>query len=134
MNHNFKTVRIGNKYIGPEHPVYIVFEAGPTHDGLDTAIKLVDVAVKSGADAIKFQILNAEKLIFNRDTIFSYKRLVNKKTGEMEEVSEPLLDILKRRELAWEEWMELIAYCRKKDILFFFYCIKQKRAKVPCKK
>lgn len=119
MKKSYKTLKIGKKYIGPEHPVYIVFEAGPTHDGLETAKKLVDVAVDAGADAIKFQILNAEQMVSSRNVIFTYNRLIDQETGETEEVSEPLLDILKRRELTWEEWNKLITHCRKKDIVFF---------------
>ena len=45
-----KTVRLGNKEIGPDRPVYIVFEAGPTHDGLSTAQKLVDIAAEMNTD------------------------------------------------------------------------------------
>ena len=43
-----KTVRLGDKEIGPDRPVYIVLEAGPTHDGLSTAKKLVDIAAEAG--------------------------------------------------------------------------------------
>ena len=108
-----------NRYIGPNQPVYIVFEAGPTHDGLETAKKLVDVAASAGADAIKFQILDARKIVSSRDVMFTYNVLVNKETGETEEVTESLLDILLRRELTRDEWTELINYCRSKGIAFF---------------
>ena len=43
--------------------VQIVFEAGPTHDGLQTAKALVDIAANAGADAIKFQIIDAKKIV-----------------------------------------------------------------------
>ena len=119
MNLTRKTIQIGTKQIGPEFPVYIVFEAGPTHDGIETAKKLVDVAVTAGADAIKFQILKADKIVSSRDVLFTYGRLVDVKTGESEEVTEPLLDILKRREMLPEEWIELIQYCRNCGIEFF---------------
>ena len=119
MNQSFNKVRIENKEIGSTCPVYIVFEAGPTHDGFETATKLVDVAVEAGADAIKFQILDAEKMVSGPDVMFTYKRLVSRNTGKVEVVTEPLLDILKRRELKRDEWKRLIAYCRKKKITFF---------------
>jgi sialic acid synthase SpsE len=117
MNSNI--IKLGDKKIGSGQPVYIVFEAGPTHDGFETAKKLVDIAAEAGADAIKFQILKAEKIVSSRDVQFSYTRLVNEKTQELEEVTEPLLDILQRREMKWEEWTVLIKYCRKKGIEFF---------------
>lgn len=100
-------------------PVFIVFEAGATHDGLETAKKLVDVAVGAGADAIKFQMLDVNKLIPDPSVMFTYNVLKNKKTGEMEEVQESLNTILKRREMPKEKWSELIAYCKEKDIEFF---------------
>jgi sialic acid synthase SpsE len=116
---NNKIISLGDKKIGPGQPVYIVFEAGPTHDGFETAIKLIDIAAEAGADAIKFQILNAEKIVSSRDVQFTYTRLVNEQSQELEEVTEPLLDILKRREMKWDEWTALIKYCRKKGIEFF---------------
>jgi N,N'-diacetyllegionaminate synthase len=119
MKMNHKKIQIGEKTVGPGHPVYIVFEAGPTHDGIRTAKKLVDVAAEAGADAIKFQILDAKKIVSSRDVVFSYTRLVDKETGQTEQVNEPLLDILQRREMAFKEWEELIRYCQKKGIEFF---------------
>ncbi len=114
-----KTVRLGDKEIGPDRPVYIVLEAGPTHDGFSTAKKLVDIAAEAGADAIKFQILQADRIVSNREVQFSYTRLINAETQQVEEITEPLLDILKRRELKLEEWTALINHCRQKSIEFF---------------
>ncbi|MCP3932995.1 MAG: N-acetylneuraminate synthase, partial [Bacteroidetes bacterium] len=91
----------------------------PTHDGLETAKKLVDVAVSAGADAIKFQIIDAEKIVPNSDVMFSYKRLVSTETGETEDIIESLQKILKRRELTLNEWSDLISYCNKNNITFF---------------
>ena len=46
--------------------VYIIAEAGVNHNGsLETAYQLIDVAKKSGANAIKFQTFKSEKVIFN---------------------------------------------------------------------
>lgn len=97
----------------------IVFEAGPTHDGFDTACTLIDVAVEAGADAIKFQTLDAERLVPDPDTMFTYKSLLNKETGETETVTESLQAILKRRELSVDEWRKIGTYCQSKGILFF---------------
>ncbi len=49
-------VEIGDKSIGPGHPVYVIAEIGSNHDGsLDTAKTLIETAAKCGADAAKFQ-------------------------------------------------------------------------------
>jgi len=54
-------IKIGNKTIGPEHPVFVIAEAGINHNGsFSIAKKLVDMAKKAGADCIKFQTHIAE--------------------------------------------------------------------------
>ncbi|MFQ5787184.1 MAG: N-acetylneuraminate synthase family protein [Thermodesulfobacteriota bacterium] len=114
-----KTFKIGDKEIGEGHPCYIVFEAGPTHDGIETALKLVKIAAEAGADAIKFQILDSERLMGKKDVVVSYKILKNRQTGETEVVTEPLIDTLKRRELTKEEWREVKGCCDELGITFF---------------
>ena len=49
-------IKIGDRLIGDGQPTYIIAEIGVNHNGfLDLAIKLIDVAVDAGADAVKFQ-------------------------------------------------------------------------------
>ncbi len=51
-----REVSIGNRKIGDRHPAYIIGEIGINHNGdIDVAKKLMEVAKKSGADAVKFQ-------------------------------------------------------------------------------
>lgn len=55
---------IGERAVGYECPVYIVAEAGVAHFGSEEkALRLVDLAVESGADAVKFQIFDVKALI-----------------------------------------------------------------------
>jgi len=112
-------VTIRNKTIGIDHPCFIVFEAGPTHHGLDSAKRLVKHAADNGADAVKFQIFDADRLVANKKQMFSYGVLKNRETGEIETIEEPLYEILKRRVLLDQEWKELKNYCDKLGILFF---------------
>ena len=46
------SITIGNRQIGANHPCFITFEAGPTHDGLESAKRLVKLAAEAGADEI----------------------------------------------------------------------------------
>lgn len=47
---------IGDRPVGPDHPVYVTGEIGINHNGsLDDALALVDVAAQAGCDAVKFQ-------------------------------------------------------------------------------
>ena len=50
------SVRIGRSVIGPGQPVYVIGEIGLNHNGdVEIAKRLIDVAVESGAQAVKFQ-------------------------------------------------------------------------------
>lgn len=57
------------KNIGDGRPAFIIFEAGINHQGkLDLALKMVEIAKKCGADAIKFQKRDMETL-YRADTL-----------------------------------------------------------------
>jgi sialic acid synthase SpsE len=96
-----KPIRIGERLVGPGHPAYIIAEAGANHDrDLTIAHRLIDVAVDSGADAVKFQTYSAETL---------YSRFAPR-LKEMDEygrspVGETPYELLKRIELP-REWQE----------------------------
>ena len=114
-----RELSIGGRKVGDGHPAFITFEAGPTHNGVDSAIDLVHQAASSGADAVKFQIFSADKLVSDREQLFSYGVLKDRKTGEVEEISEPLYDILKRRELSRHEWQRVKDEADKLELAFF---------------
>jgi N-acetylneuraminate synthase len=47
---------IGDRPVGPDHPVFVTAEIGINHNGsLDDALALIDVAAAAGCDAVKFQ-------------------------------------------------------------------------------
>lgn len=51
-----REIRIGKKTVGDGNPTYIVAEIGINHNGdVDIARRLVNAAVHSGVDAVKFQ-------------------------------------------------------------------------------
>jgi len=69
-------IKIGDRLIGDGHPTYIIAEIGVNHNGiLDLALELIDIAVRAGADAVKFQ---KRKL----DKIYPKKYLENANAGE----------------------------------------------------
>lgn len=60
-------MRIGNRSVGPGHPVFIVAELSANHAGsLDRAHWLVDLAASAGADAVKLQTFDPESLALRR--------------------------------------------------------------------
>jgi N-acetylneuraminate synthase len=51
-----REIKIGSRLVGDGHPTYVVAEVGINHNGdIEAAKKLVDVAARNGADAVKLQ-------------------------------------------------------------------------------
>ncbi|MBT5874450.1 MAG: N-acetylneuraminate synthase [Candidatus Latescibacteria bacterium] len=112
-------IRIGDHPVGDTHPCFITFEIGPTHEGVESAKRLIQHASTAGADAVKFQILDPDRLVSDKTQMFSYSVLVDRDSGSTEIVDEPLYDILKRRHLADYEWRELKAFSDSLGMAFF---------------
>ena len=92
--------------------VFIIAEAGVNHNGsIDLAYKLVDVAVESGADAVKFQTFKAENVASKNAPKAEYQ-------NQTTDTSESQFDMLKKLELDVEAHKELITYCKEKGIIF----------------
>ena len=91
---------------------FIIAEAGVNHNGnIETAKKLVDVAVEAGSNAVKFQTFKAEKVISK----FAQKAEYQYKTTDKNETQ---LEMVKRLELDVDAHKELIHYCKEKCIIF----------------
>jgi N,N'-diacetyllegionaminate synthase len=114
-----QSVKIGAREVGDGHPAFIVFEAGPTHNGLETAKLLATHAAKAGAHAIKFQIIDPDRLVADRKQPFSYQILVDRESGATETIEEPLYDILMRRVLTKDQWRDVKAHCDQLGLAFF---------------
>lgn len=114
-----RLVTFGEREIGPDRPVFITFEAGPTHNGLESAKRLIRHAADAGADAVKFQMLHPDRLMGDRDVAFSYDVLLDAEEGTTERVEEPLYDLMKRRALSKHEWRELKEYSNSCGLAFF---------------
>ena len=112
-------VRFGNRQVGDGQPCFITYEAGPTHSGLDSAKRLASLAAEAKADAIKFQVLDPDRLVSDRKQLFTYEVLADRDSGARETVSEPLYDILCRRALNKDEWRTLKRHCDGLGLAFF---------------
>ena len=112
-------ITIGNKKIGDGEPCFITYEAGPTHDGVESAKRLIKYAANSGADAIKFQIFDPARLVADKKQLFSYGVLKDRATGEIETIEEPLYDLFVRRSLTNDQWKEVKKYSDICGLAFF---------------
>ena len=119
MDRKTRMTRIGERVVGDGEPCFITFEAGPTHDGLASAKRLVDLAAEAGANAIKFQIFDPDKLVADRSQQFSYQVLIDRGSGRSETVSESLYEILRRRCMPAPDWRELKAHSDACGLAFF---------------
>lgn len=110
---------LGPRQIGRGLPCFVTFEAGATHDGLESAVRLTRLAAEANADAVKFQIVHPDRLVADRSQPFTYEVLVDRESGRTESVTEPLYDILCRRTLSPEEWRELKRAADDVNLAFF---------------
>lgn len=91
---------------------YIIAEAGVNHNGsLDMAMKLIDVAVDSGADAVKFQTFKAERSVSHSAPKAEYQT----KTTD---ATESQFEMIKNLELDEADHGVLIQHCLKRGIEF----------------
>lgn len=92
--------------------VFIIAEAGVNHNGdIEIAKKLIDIASEAGVDAVKFQTFKAKRLVTKKAEKAKYQESNTKK-------DESQYDMLKKLELSFEDHIELLDYCSKKNILF----------------
>ena len=90
----------------------IIAEAGVNHNGsIESAKKLVDIAVDAGADYVKFQTFKAETLVTQTAQKAEYQKNITDK-------NESQFDMIKNLELDRAAHEELIEYCNSKDIRF----------------
>jgi N-acetylneuraminate synthase len=104
-------VRIGDREVGPGHPVYVVAEIGINHNGdVEIAKQLIQLAASVGADAVKFQKRTPDIATppDMRDT------LRDTPWGEM-----TYLDYRYRVEFGEAEYEEIDRYCRELGIAWF---------------
>jgi len=90
----------------------VIAEAGVNHNGsLELAYRLVDVALASGADFVKFQTFRTEALVTREAPKADYQK---RATGHVE----TQFEMLKRLELPKSAFAELAQYCAGKNIGF----------------
>jgi len=109
-----KVITIGGRPIGDGYPTYIIAEIGINHNGdIETAKKLIDVAVLAGCDAVKFQkrtpdlCVPPEQRNLMRETPWGCI---------------PYIDYKNRIEFGPEEYKEIDRYCDEKGIVWFASC------------
>ena len=109
-----RTIQIGDHIIGDDQPTYIIAEIGINHNGsLEIAKRLIDMAVSSDCDAVKFQKRTPHLCVPEP------QQRVMKETpwGTM-----TYLEYRDRVEFNEDEYGEIDRYCSEKGIMWFASC------------
>jgi len=126
-------VKIANRWIGPQYPLFLVAELGITACGsLDRALKLVDAVAAAGADAAKFIVTDPEKTMSRRDLPFTYEVIPRPVVVAIadehglkyvppgpRQVTRPLYDLLAECRFSFDDWCEIRNHCRARGVIFF---------------
>lgn len=92
--------------------VFIIAEAGVNHDGsFERAIELIDVAAKSGADAVKFQTFRSELVVSRSAKKAEYQEIA---TGG----GESQLDMIRKLELSDAQFGALKHHAERQGVRF----------------
>jgi len=106
-------IKIANTFVGDNWPCYIVAEIGINHNGdIELAKKLIDVAVKAGCNAVKFQKRTVE-------VVYSAEELARPRENPFGHMNG---DLKYGLELDLEDYQEIDRYCREKNIVWFASC------------
>lgn len=108
MNNNL-TIKIGKRLIGDGKPVFIIAEIGINHGGnFEQALRMIDVAVEAGVDAVKFQAFKARNMYSEKAGYLNYASK-----------NKSILNIVEEMEMP-EDWpAKLAKYAKKKKVIFF---------------
>lgn len=91
---------------------FIIAEAGVNHNGdIEIAKKMIDAASAAGADAVKFQTFKAERIVSINAPKAEYQ-IENTNNTESQ------YQMLKKLEIDKETHLELMEYCKEKNIMF----------------
>jgi N-acetylneuraminate synthase len=106
-------VKIGDKWVGDGYPTFVTAEIGINHNGdIETAKKLIDAAVESGCDAVKFQ----KRTI---DIVYTKQELANPRENPFGTTNG---DLKRGLEFGEKEYSIIDKYCKVKGILWFASC------------
>lgn len=108
-----KCVKIADKLIGDSYPCFIIAEIGINHNGsVELAKKMIDIAVTTGCDAVKFQKRTVD-VVYSKEELAKERKSVFGNTNG---------DLKRGLEFDYEQYKEIDEYCKAKKIMWFASC------------
>lgn len=108
-------IKIGNRTIGENHPVYFIADIAANHNGsLEKAKELIGQAKEAGADAVKFQHFRAEAIV--SDWGFSH---MDGKQSHQAKWDKPVVQVYREASVPWDWTKKLNEYCGQAGVTFF---------------
>lgn len=105
-------VKIGSRLIGRDQPCFLIAEVGTTCLGdLDNALALVDIAARSGMDAVKFQLIDPDQL---SDVDVEYPIIVGDRRKMVN-----MKQMFARLSFSDTEWRAIRDACHRHGLEFF---------------
>ena len=106
-----KNIQLGERVVGDGAPAFVIAEAGVNHNGdVRLALELVDVAARTGADAVKFQAFVTDEVVTSRAEKAAYQVTATGSSGSQREM-------LKALELSPEDHRALRTRCEERSIV-----------------
>lgn len=108
-----RCVQIADRKVGDGYPCFIIAEIGINHNGsVDFAKKMIDIAVTTGCDAVKFQKRTVD-VVYSKEELERERKSVFGNTNG---------DLKRGLEFGEEEYRVIDDYCKKKGIIWFASC------------
>ena len=108
-----KCVKIADKLIGDNYPCFVIAEIGINHNGsVELAKKMIDIAVTTGCDAVKFQKRTVD-VVYSKEELAKERKSVFGNTNG---------DLKRGLEFDYEQYKEIDEYCKAKKIMWFASC------------
>jgi N-acetylneuraminate synthase len=109
-----RKVKVGDRFIGDNEPVFVIAEIGINHNGsVDIAKKMIEAAQKAGCNAVKFQKRTPELCVpkgqwdIERDTPW----------GRM-----TYIEYRHKIEFDRKQFTQIVDFCKKRKITWFASC------------
>lgn len=108
-----REIKIGNIIVGDNHPCFIIAEIGINHNGsVSNAKKLIDIAVATGCNAVKFQKRTVE-------VVYTKEELAQPRPNPFGDTNG---DLKRGLELSLDDYKQIDEYCKQKKIMWFASC------------